>query len=219
MLFLLVAAVALAAILLGGLPYAANAQSQGASRNPPFITSDQSRVLIEAVDIDQTLIIAEMEVQKGGFASVLTLWGIRDQIFTEDQAETVSSLYFQYVDAMDDYFRIWHFTWAISNIYRNGNADVRARLQRVYQDATRRAAAAGGFADAHANGAVVVGDIPSPPAPWSAPMSLRPELRATCSLWMTTSHDRKGAPRSAREIKRGAETGPWTRLWKLADAQ
>jgi hypothetical protein len=160
--FLLVAVVALAATLLRSSPFAANAQSQRASGSPPFITSDQSRVLIEAVDIDQTLIIADREVQKGGFASVLTLWGIRDQVFTEEQAKTVSSLYFRYVDRMDDYFRIWHFTWAISNIYRNGNSAVRAQLEPAYLDATKRARAAGGVADAHVNGPIVMGDIHLP---------------------------------------------------------
>ena len=63
---------------------------------------------------------------------------------------------------MDDYFRIWHFTWAISNIYRNGNVAVRAQLELAYQDAKKRAKAAGGFADAHVNGSIVMGDIHLP---------------------------------------------------------
>jgi hypothetical protein len=102
-------------------------------RGPPFVTSVQSEVLIKGIDIDRTLVIAEIEIKKGGFASVLTLWGIRDQLYTAAQAQTVSSLYFQHVDTMDDYFRIWHFTWAISNIYRNGNTAVRAQLEAAYR--------------------------------------------------------------------------------------
>jgi hypothetical protein len=116
-------------------------------------------VLIKGVDIDQTLVIAEQELKKGKPTSPLTLWGIRDQVYTEAQAQKVSDLYFQYVDTLKGYFPIWHFTWAISNIYRNGNAAVRAQLELAYQDATKRAKALAGFADLHANGDIVMGDI------------------------------------------------------------
>src|SRR5271170_2151620 len=118
-------------------------------RYAPFITGDQSQVLIRGVNIDQTLVIAEQELKKGGFPSPLTLLGIRDQVYTEAQAQKVSYLYFRYVDTLKDYFPIWHFTWAISNIYRNGDAAVRAQLELAYQDAKKRAKAAGGFADRH----------------------------------------------------------------------
>ena len=128
----------------------------------PFITSVQSRVLIKGVNIDQTLVIAEQELEKGGFSSTLTLWGIRDQVYTEAQAKKVSSLYFRHVDSLKDYFPIWHFTWAISNIYRNGNAAVRAQLELAYQDAKQRAKAAGGLADRHVNGNILMGDIHLP---------------------------------------------------------
>ena len=163
LIFLLVASAGLMATLFRGSPLSANAQSQGLFGGAPFVTSDQSQVLIKGVDIEQTLIIAEREIQKGGFASVLTIWGIRDQIYTEGQAAEVYSLYFRHVGSMDDYFRIWHFTWAISNIYRNGNVAVQAQLEPAYQDAKKRAKAAGGFADAHVNGSIVMGDI-HPPA-------------------------------------------------------
>jgi len=63
---------------------------------------------------------------------------------------------------MDDYFRIWHFTWAISNIYRNGNVAVRVQLESAYQAATKRAKAAGGLADGHVNRPIVMGDIHLP---------------------------------------------------------
>ena len=162
LIFLLVASAGLMATLFRGSPLSAIAKSQGLFGGAPFVTSDQSQVLIKGVDIEQTLIIAEREIQKGGFASVLTLWGIRDQIYTEGQAAEVSSLYFRHVGSMDDYFRIWHFTWAISNIYRNGNAAVRAQLEAAYQDATNRARAVGGFADAHVNGDILMGDIHLP---------------------------------------------------------
>ena len=119
-------------------------QLRSSTKRTPFATNVQGQVLIKGVDIEQTLVIAEQELKRGRFASVLTLWGIRDQVYTEAQAQRVSYLHFQYIDARKDYFNIWHFTWAISNIYRNGNAAARAELELAYQDAKERAKTAGG---------------------------------------------------------------------------
>ena len=138
-------------------------QLRSRAERAPFATSVQGQVLIKGVDIEQTLVIAEHELKRGRFASVLTLWGIRDQVYTEAQAHRVSYLYFQYIDTRKDYFDVWHFTWAISNIYRNGNAAVRAELELAYQDAKERAKAAGGWADGLANRDILMGDI-HPPA-------------------------------------------------------
>jgi hypothetical protein len=138
-------------------------QLRSRTKRAPFTTSVQGQVLIKGVDIDQTLVIAEHELKRGRFASVLTLWGIRDQVFTDAQAQRVSHLYFQYIDTRKDYFDVWHFTWAISNIYRNGNAAVRAELELAYQDAKKRAKAAGGWADGLTNRDILMGDI-HPPA-------------------------------------------------------
>ena len=138
-------------------------QLRSSTERAPFATSVQGQVLIKGVDIEQTLVIAEQELKRGRFASVLTLWGIRDQVYTEAQAQRVSYLYFQYIDTRKDYFNVWHFTWAISNIYRNGNAAVRAELELAYQDAKERAKAAGGWADGLANSDILMGDI-HPPA-------------------------------------------------------
>jgi DNA-binding GntR family transcriptional regulator len=44
-------------------------------------------------------------------------------------------------------------------IDRNGNPAVRAQLELSYEDATKRAKAAGGFADSRVNGDIVMGDI------------------------------------------------------------
>jgi hypothetical protein len=138
-------------------------QLRSRAKRAPFATSVQGQVLIKGVDIDQTLVIAEHELKRGRFASVLTLWGIRDQVYTEAQAQRVSYLYFQFIDTRKDYFDVWHFTWAISNIYRNGSAAVRAELELAYQDAKERAKAAGGWADGLANRDILMGDI-HPPA-------------------------------------------------------
>ena len=138
-------------------------QLRSRARRAPYATSVQRQVLIKGVDIDQTLVIAEHELKRGRFASVLTLWGIRDQAYTEAQAQRVSDLYFQYIENRKDYFDVWHFTWAISNMYRNGAPAVRAELELAYQDAKKRAKAAGEWADGLANRDILMGDI-HPPA-------------------------------------------------------
>jgi hypothetical protein len=156
----------------------------------PFITSVQSQVLINGVNIDQTLVIAEQELTKSRFDSTLALWGIRDQVYTEGQALKVSYLYFRYVDTLKDYFPIWHLTWAISNIYRNGNAAVRAQLELAYQDAKKRAEAAGGIANLHVNRDIVMGDIHLPARLFAQAHVMAPRTRAICSLWKTTGLNR-----------------------------
>ena len=35
-------------------------------------------------------------------------------------------------------FNVWHLTWAISNLYRQGDAGVKTELQAAYEDAGRR---------------------------------------------------------------------------------
>jgi hypothetical protein len=129
----------------------------------PFTTTVQGEVQIKGVDIEQTLVIAEYELTRARFASVLTLWGIRDQAFTPPQAKWVSHLYFAYIDTRRGYFNVWHFTWAVSNMYRNGDAAVRTELELAYQDAKERAKVAGGWADGLTNGNILMGDI-HPPA-------------------------------------------------------
>ena len=63
----------------------------------PYIYHQRSEALIEGVDIDQTLEIAERELEEGGLGSVLTVWAIRDQVVTPEQASRISQLYFQYI--------------------------------------------------------------------------------------------------------------------------
>lgn len=36
---------------------------------------------------------------------------------------------------IDSNHAVWHFAWAISNLYRNGNDEVKAALQSAYDDA------------------------------------------------------------------------------------
>ncbi len=105
---------------------------------------NRDKVLISNVDIDQTLEIAEMELRENKMSSVLTLWAMRDQILTARQAARVSTLYFQYIPRVDSEaqkarkFSVWHLTWAISNMYRLGDTDVKAALKAAYMDAAVR---------------------------------------------------------------------------------
>jgi hypothetical protein len=117
-----------------------------------YLTHDRNEALIEGVDIDQTLEVAKMDLEEGGTGSVLTLWAIRDQHITISQAARVEELYFEHVDSLDTSFDVWHFTWAISNMYRLGGEEVKEELQRAYEDATERAAETHGVADTHVNG-------------------------------------------------------------------
>ena len=106
----------------------------------PYLTHERSKAIVEGVDIDQTLEIAAKELEKDGMGSVLTLWAIRDQVITPEQAGKISELYFEYIKDMKKRFNIWHITWAISNIYRLGDDSVKTVLEAAWKDASRRAA-------------------------------------------------------------------------------
>lgn len=108
----------------------------------PYIYHEREQVLIQGIDIDQSLDIAEQELEDGGFGSVLTIWALRDQIVTPEQAARISRLYFRYIPTVvrdrGSFFNTWHLTWAISNLYRLGDEDVRAALSNAYFDASLR---------------------------------------------------------------------------------
>jgi hypothetical protein len=117
-----------------------------------YLTHDRGEALIYGVDIDQTLDVAEAELERGRWGSVLTLWCIRDQYFTPPQAARVAQLYREHIGGLTREFNVWHLTWAIANMYRHGDPEVEAELQDVYDDATRRASSLSRAADTHANG-------------------------------------------------------------------
>lgn len=118
----------------------------------PYMTHDRDSALIEAVDVNQTLDIAQMELEEGGTGSSLTIWAIRDQPMTPEQAERVSELYNRYIDELAGDFDVWHLAWAVSNIYRLGDDAVQAAIEPAYEDASRRAAALHAVANEHVNG-------------------------------------------------------------------
>ena len=114
----------------------------------PFIAYDnQAAVMIEGIDLEATLRVAEAEMARKSATSELAIWGIRDQVITPEIARKVSELYFSNIDmlyesapftAIDWNHAVWHFAWAISNLYRNGDAVVKNELQLAYEDAQKR---------------------------------------------------------------------------------
>lgn len=105
------------------------------------VTSNPERVILKGVDIDQTLRVAEDELENRRLGSVLTLWAVRDQEISPDQAREISRLYFEHVNDLTRIFNIWHLTRGISNLYRSGSDSVRAILSTAYNDAKERVAA------------------------------------------------------------------------------
>ena len=109
-----------------------------------YLTHDRNKVLLEGVDINQTLKIAEIELDKGGTTSILGVWVLRDQKVTPAQAEKISNLYFSHIDTLKPHFSIWHLTWAIADVYRNGDDSIRTVLQKAFDDAKQRVKKLGG---------------------------------------------------------------------------
>jgi len=136
----------------------------------PYVYHEQGRVLVEGIDIDATLEIARIELEEGGFDATLTVWAIRDQVVTADNAKTISALYLKHIGeiaaqkdrAIAD-FGVWHFAWAIANLYRNGDDGIKAALEAAYLDARKRPEGLEKFKDVaaeHINGdKIYMGDI------------------------------------------------------------
>jgi hypothetical protein len=107
----------------------------------PYLYTERSKALVPGIDVEQSLAIAEMELEKGG---VLGLWVLRDQPVTAKQAARISEIYFDHIDEIDAAgaknrrFQVWHLTWAIANLYRLGGASVKAELEEAYLDAGKR---------------------------------------------------------------------------------
>ncbi len=111
-----------------------------------YMDRNRDSVLLQGIDVDQTLDVASDELDRG---VVLGLWAMRDQVLTPDQAGRVSDLYFSHIERIDDpgtkgrAFNVWHLTWAISNMYRQGDEGVKAALEGAYGDAGSRVASLG----------------------------------------------------------------------------
>jgi hypothetical protein len=139
----------------------------------PYVYHSRGPVVIPGVDIPATLEIAKLELEDGGFDATLAIWAIRDQIVTLDNARTISALYFTHIDRIAEQkdrstadFGVWHFAWAIANLYRNGDDSVRTELEDAFCDARKRPETLKHFKDAaqeHVNGQkLYMGDIHGP---------------------------------------------------------
>lgn len=110
-----------------------------------YLTDNREDVLLENIDLDQTLKIAEieMEQQSGSFGTSLPIWIIRDQYFNSSQAKVVKKLYLKHINTLEKKFDIWHLTWAISNMHRLGSDSVKLVLDEIVIDARLKAKSAG----------------------------------------------------------------------------
>ena len=114
---------------------------------PYIYVNDQQAVLINGIDWATTMRIAEEELSSDLATAELTIWAIRDQVISPATAKKISSLYLHNIARLyhakpvamiDSNHAVWHFAWAISNLYRNGNDEVKAALQSAYDDALTR---------------------------------------------------------------------------------
>ena len=119
-----------------------------ATKALPYLhINNQQAVLIDGIDFDETLKIATEELTRDIATAELTIWALRDQVITPDVARTIADLYQDNIDklyqaepftAIDWNHAVWHFAWAIANLYRNGDSAVKAELQQAYEDAITR---------------------------------------------------------------------------------
>jgi len=142
----------------------------------PYVSyNDQEAVLIEGIDLAATLKVAEAELARKLATSELPIWAIRDQVVTADIAAKIAQLYFDNIEMLyatepftiiDWNHAVWHFSWAISNLYRNGDKAVKAALQLAYEDAITRPETLERYnhiaIDHIRNDIVVMGDIHTP---------------------------------------------------------
>ena len=114
---------------------------------PYLYINDQNAVRVEGIDFAQTLKVAEAELQRNLATAPLTIWALRDQVVTAEVAGAIAGLYLANIDRLytaetvtliDWNHAVWHFAWAIANLYRNGDGAVKAQLQLAYDDAKNR---------------------------------------------------------------------------------
>jgi len=109
-----------------------------------YVYREQEKALVPGINIDETLKVADAELNQNKFSTVLTIWAIRDQELSPAQAKRISDLYFGHIDRIDSEaqkahgFSVWHLTWAISDMYRLGNDGVKLALKAAYDDAAKR---------------------------------------------------------------------------------
>jgi len=102
-----------------------------------YIYTTREPALVKNVDVDQTILVAVDEMKKNDMAQSMGIWILKDQIITPQQAKKISELYLTNLDRIVSPFNIWHAAWAISNLYRFGNDEVKAELETAYQIAIK----------------------------------------------------------------------------------
>jgi len=111
----------------------------------PYLYKERAPALISGIDIDQSLDVAQRELEKPKVMSVLGVWALRDQPVTAKQAARINDMYLGSIPSIDNEemrhrsFAVWHYTWAISNLYRFGDDAVKAALEPAHADAMARA--------------------------------------------------------------------------------
>lgn len=111
----------------------------------PYLYKDRTAALVSGIDIDQSLDVAALDLEQPKATSVLGIWALRDQPVTPAQAVRIGELYLRSIGQIDNDdlrgrdFAVWHFTWAISNLYRLGDDAVKSALLLAYDDAVKRA--------------------------------------------------------------------------------
>jgi len=103
-----------------------------------YMYVERSKALVEGINIDCSLNIAELKLKEGGFDSILTLWTLRDQFITEAQAERINGIYLKYIDTVKNEFGIWHISWAVANFYRLGDDAIKLKLNDSYENAVKQ---------------------------------------------------------------------------------
>lgn len=104
----------------------------------PFEYYVREPALVKGVDMDQSIHVAADQIEKTNVEQGLSIWVLRDQIVTPEQAREIARLYLIHIDSMKSDFNIWHTTWAISNLYKLGDAAVKAELEVAYQKALKQ---------------------------------------------------------------------------------
>ena len=86
----------------------------------------------------QSIQVAADQIKKEGIEQGLSIWVLRDQYVTVEEAKEISDLYLAHIDTMKSEFNIWHTSWAIANLYKWGDDAIKAVLEPAFQKATKQ---------------------------------------------------------------------------------
>jgi hypothetical protein len=98
----------------------------------PHSTSNRDKVLIEKIDMKQSLKVAEIVIKENKWGRAIGYWAMRDQLIDSLDAVGINKNYLTYIDSISEHFDLWHYSWAISNYYRNGDSTVQNVLEPSY---------------------------------------------------------------------------------------